>query len=107
MGLLETNTTARDDWMCLAWAAENGNGTIMEDLIASGKVNANWKDQSGRTPLWWAAQNGHEAAVKLLLGTGKVDVNSKDQFGRTPLSWAAENGHEALVKLLQSYSHLS
>jgi ankyrin repeat protein len=63
-------------------------------------VDADSKDEGGRTPLSWAAQNGYEAVVKLLLETGKVDADSKDEDGQTPLSWAAQNGHEAVVKLL-------
>ncbi|EKG09441.1 hypothetical protein MPH_13518 [Macrophomina phaseolina MS6] len=104
--VLEVNMAAKDYWMHWNWAAQNGNETIVELLLETGKVDVDSKGQSGRTPLWWAAKNGHEAVVKLLLETGKVDVDSKDQRGRTLLWWAAENGHEAVVKLLQQYSHL-
>lgn len=81
-------------------AINNGNEAIVKLSIELGKVNANWEDQDGRTPLSRAAENGHEAVVKLLLRTGKVDVNIKDWEGQTPLSWAVRNGHEAVVKLL-------
>ena len=65
-------------------------------------MNANWKDQDGRTLLWQAAEKGHEAMVKLLLSTGKVDVDAKDDLYRqTPLWQAAGKGHEAIVKLLE------
>ena len=70
-------------------------------LLAAGKVDADSKDDCGRTPLWQAAKNGHEVVVKLLLATGKVDTDSKDEYRRTPLSQAAKNGHEAVVKLLR------
>ncbi|OCK76914.1 hypothetical protein K432DRAFT_264359, partial [Lepidopterella palustris CBS 459.81] len=69
-----------------------------------GKVDVDWKDSYGQTPLPRAAENEHEAVVKLLLETdktGKVDVDSKDNCGRTPLSRAADNGLEAVVRLLQ------
>ncbi|KAH8595372.1 ankyrin repeat-containing domain protein, partial [Bisporella sp. PMI_857] len=65
-------------------------------------VDADSRDQSGRTPLRCAAQSGREAVVKLLLDTDKVDADSRDQSGWTPLQWAARNGHEAVVKLLRS-----
>jgi ankyrin repeat protein len=84
----------------LSWAAGNGHEAVVKLLLATGKVDADWKDKDGRTPLWQAAEDGHEAVVKLLLATGKVDADSKDKYGRTPLSQAAENGHEAVVKLL-------
>ncbi|KAL1625640.1 hypothetical protein SLS56_007224 [Neofusicoccum ribis] len=98
--VLEANIAAKDYWMHWNWAAQNGNETIVELLLETGKADVDSKDQFGRTPLWWAAESGHEAVVKLLLETGKVDVDLKDQFGRTPLWWAAESGYEAVVKLL-------
>ena len=63
-------------------------------------VDADSKDESGRTPLSRAAAGGHEAVVKLLVEIAGVDADSKDNRGRTPLSWAAAEGHEAVVKLL-------
>jgi len=100
------------------------------NCLDTAKVDADSKDNEGRTPLSYAAMNGHEGAVKLLLDTDKVEVGSKDNSaqmrpeqnvglllntlldigeveadskyneGRTPLSYAAERGHEAVVKLL-------
>jgi ankyrin repeat protein len=70
-------------------------------LVDTGKVDVDFKDENGRTPLSWAAEEGHEAVVKLLVDTGKVDIDSKDGDGRTPLSRAAKERHEAVVKLLQ------
>ena len=80
-----------------------GLSVLVEELLCmisgTNLVDANSKDEEGRTPLSWAAENGHEAVVKLLL-TRDAEADSKDENGRTPLSWAAENGHEAVVKLL-------
>ena len=82
-------------------AAKIGDAIFVKQLLETGKVDVNWKDNGyGRTPLWWAAGYRHEAVVKLLLKTGKVNVDSKDKYGETPLSSAARNGHEAVVKLL-------
>jgi hypothetical protein len=63
-------------------------------------VNADSKDEYGRTPLSQAAENGHDATIKLLLHNSRVDVNSRDNNGQTPLSWAAARGEAAVVELL-------
>ena len=84
----------------LSWAAENGHGAIVEQLLDTGKVDVDSKDNDCRTPLSWAARKGHEVIVRQLLDTGKVEVNSKNKYGRTLLSFAARKGHEAIVKQL-------
>ncbi len=81
-------------------AARCGDEATVELLLESNKVDANTKDENGRTPLLSAARKGHKAIVKLLLEDNKVDVNAKDYNRWTPLSWAARKGHEAVVKLL-------
>src|SRR5947207_4857108 len=96
----------------------NGNEGAVKLLLNTAEVEADSKDNKGRTPLSYAAMNGHEGAVKLLLDTDKVEVDSKDNSaqmqpkqglllntllgigevetdskyneGRTPLSYAAE-----------------
>ncbi|KAL8310334.1 hypothetical protein RB597_010258 [Gaeumannomyces tritici] len=42
-----------------------GHEAVVKLLLATGKVDANSKDEDGRTPLSWAAQNGHTAVAKL------------------------------------------
>lgn len=65
-------------------------------------VDANSKDNRGRTPLRMAARRGHEAVVKLLVERNDVDADSKDNDGQTPLSTAVWGGHGTVVKLLRS-----
>ncbi|KLU88157.1 hypothetical protein MAPG_07144 [Magnaporthiopsis poae ATCC 64411] len=86
----------------LSLAAGSGHEAVVKQLLATGSVDVDSKDNMyGQTPLSWAAESGHEAVVKQLLATGSVDVDSKDNvYGQTPLSWAAEKGHEAVVKQL-------
>ncbi|RYP62481.1 hypothetical protein DL771_009725 [Monosporascus sp. 5C6A] len=80
-------------------AAYFGVKKAVEALLHK-NVDADSKDNYGRTPLLWAAENGHEAIIKLLLDTGEVDADTKDHSSRTPLWWAVENGNKAIVKLL-------
>lgn len=63
-------------------------------------VDADARDDGGRTPLSWAAASGHETVVKPLVLIDGVDINSQDNNGQTPLFWAAERGHKVVVKLL-------
>ena len=77
-----------------------GHNTVVRLLLEREDVQANLKDEDGRTPLSWAAGEGREAIVRLLLEREDVQADSKDEDGQTPLSWAVERGHEAIVRLL-------
>nr|XP_036586253.1 ankyrin repeat-containing protein [Colletotrichum truncatum]KAF6796660.1 ankyrin repeat-containing protein [Colletotrichum truncatum] len=73
---------------------------LSEILLGDCEVSIDYKDNSGRTPLFYAAGEGNEKTMRALLETGKVDADSRDNEGRTPLSWAAQGGLEAVVKAL-------
>jgi ankyrin repeat protein/Cdc6-like AAA superfamily ATPase len=96
----EVSVVSKDYWMHCNWAAEHGNGIVLELLLKTGKIDTNAKDSYGRTPLMQAAENGYKDTMKLLLGTDKVYVNAEDNNGWTPLMLAAENGHKNIVELL-------
>jgi ankyrin repeat protein len=64
------------------------------------KVDPDFKDSNGRTPLSWAAENGHELVMCLLLVMDKVDPDAGDNLGWTPLSWAAWKGKDEVMWLL-------
>ena len=83
----------------LSYVADLGDEVILA-FLNSANIDADLKDQQGRTPLSRAAEKGHEGVVKLLLATEKVDADSKDGNGQTPLSWAAETRYETVVQLL-------
>ena len=78
-----------------------GHEAIVQLLLASPKVDPNFKGDDGRTPLWQAIWMGRQAIVQLLLANPKVDPDSKDKEDRTPLWWAAHNGYKAIVQLLE------
>ena len=64
--LLHTNSKSSDGQMPLSLAAESGHEAVVQQLLATGKVEADSSDDFGRTPLSLAAERGHEAVVKLL-----------------------------------------
>jgi len=68
----------------LHWAAEHGQYTIAQRLIANG-ADVNAPDQFGRTPLHAAVR--YSEMVVILLDAG-ADPNAVDIFGRTPLHLA-------------------
>ncbi|KAK2756744.1 hypothetical protein FQN54_005190 [Arachnomyces sp. PD_36] len=86
----------------LSLAAAAGHDGVVELLIATGRVDPEFKDPGEcKTPLWWAANNGHDRVVKLLLGDIRVEPDSRDDDSwGTPLARAAYNGHEEVVRLL-------
>jgi ankyrin repeat protein len=85
----------------LSIAAERGNETLFNLLLATGKVNPNSKSSYNRTPLSYASESGATGIVSRLLNAEGADPNLADtNYGRTPLSWAAANGHLEVVQLL-------
>jgi ankyrin repeat protein len=54
-------------------AAGKGHTTVVETLLATGKIDPDAEDCDGRTPLLWAAHGSHMAVVEVLLATGKVE----------------------------------
>lgn len=82
-------------------AASTGSTSIVQQLLATGRVDVNYQHPlTLSSPLHQAAEGGHIHCVKALLEDGKVDQDLKDSDIRTPLSYAAEKGHTDIVKLL-------
>ncbi|KAL3429694.1 ankyrin repeat-containing domain protein [Aspergillus tetrazonus] len=100
----------------LCWAAEKGFVEVVNFLLRVGKVDINFQDRHGRSPLsdqyqrrarsnaiGSRSQNGHDIAVGVLLKNTAIAPDAGDVYSQTPLSWAAGNGHETVVRqLLQS-----
>lgn len=84
----------------LSLAASGGFETVVELLLATGKVDINSKHIDGGTPLLSAVEGGHESVVKLLLTADNIDIDCRDNNGQTPLLAAASLGHDTVVKLL-------
>ncbi|KIY02140.1 uncharacterized protein Z520_02278 [Fonsecaea multimorphosa CBS 102226] len=82
----------------LSSAVTNGNETVAKCLLEHG-VDANCRDNRGRTPLSFACEYGYESLVRILLEY-RVDIDAQDQDGRTALWWAAAYGRTAILKTL-------
>jgi ankyrin repeat protein len=73
---------------------------VVQLLLENEDIDADPKNNYGRTPLSWAAEKGHEAVVRLLLARKSAYADSKDNNGLTPLSYAVRHGHQGVIQLL-------
>jgi ankyrin repeat protein len=86
----------------LALAAEQGNATILQQLM---KAGADPNDpinfiNAGETPLHHAARAGRVDAVNLLAWAG-ARINARESWnGQSALMWAAAEGHAPVVQAL-------
>ncbi|KAK6520583.1 hypothetical protein TWF506_000836 [Arthrobotrys conoides] len=81
-------------------AALDGQESIFELVLKTGKVDPNSRDIHGRAPLSYAASCGYDGIIRLLLETGKVDPDLKDNDERTPFSYAVDYGQNSIIELL-------
>jgi hypothetical protein len=79
-------------------AAERGDNTAVERLLASG-ANVNAKISGDGSPLIAAARQGNDQTINLLLARG-ADANLGVHGDGSPLIAASEHGHVTSVRLL-------
>lgn len=82
-------------------AAENGENTIVFDLIRRG-MDVNTTDASGNTLLMIAARTGNLVLLDSLL-KNRVNVNRRNRYGDTAVMLAAIQGHIDAVRLLAGH----
>mmetsp|Transcript_36629 Transcript_36629/g.79797 ORF Transcript_36629/g.79797 Transcript_36629/m.79797 type:complete len:176 (-) Transcript_36629:536-1063(-) len=101
-------------------ASRYGDLEDVQQLLGQG-VDANGKDNLGRTAIFFAAANGHLEIANMLIDKEVVrpkdptigkrreeDVNIANEDGNTALHWACLNGHvEVVRRLLQSGASVS
>ncbi|XP_052775475.1 transient receptor potential cation channel subfamily A member 1-like [Mya arenaria] len=80
-------------------AAEFGNYTSVEMLIATSRSETNDGDSDGRSPLMAACLSGHYKAARSLLALG-ADNSIRDENYCTALILAASKGHVKVMQLL-------
>ncbi|RTE84606.1 hypothetical protein BHE90_000885 [Fusarium euwallaceae] len=76
-----------------------GDLFFIKQVLATGDVDVNSRDDRGQTPLHRAAKEGNEAVARLLLEY-RADKEVKSNGNQTPLHCAAEEGSEAIARLL-------
>ncbi|KAJ5283450.1 hypothetical protein N7505_001430 [Penicillium chrysogenum] len=82
----------------LAFAAEQGNETVVVSLLCREDVQPDSRNDALATPLAMAAERGHERVVLLLLNHADIEADSTDKEGCTPLARAAAMGLERIVR---------
>lgn len=95
----DVNMANNDGKNPLILAADKGNISIIEYLVAKGAEVNQVDRKSNVSPVFLAAQNGHEEIVKYLVECC-ANVNRERGDGATPLWIANKNGHIAIVKYL-------
>ena len=83
---------SKDEQTPLFVAAFAGFTDILSMLIATKKVDINFKGRGGRTPLLVAAEQGHGDIASLLLKQESVRVDDVNYRGQTPFLVSATSG---------------
>jgi cytohesin len=61
-------------------------------------VDADFKDNDGRSPLQYAARNGHLEVIQALVDSGRVDISSQDKEHFTAVIQASKHHHTAILE---------
>ncbi|KAJ4005579.1 hypothetical protein NW766_011129 [Fusarium irregulare] len=80
--------------------ASNAGCMEIVDFLLNEGVNAEVKDNNGRTPLAYAAMKGSQEVTRRLLGIDAVNPDSKDNEGKTPFYWAIFSNQGAIARIL-------
>ena len=73
---------------------------VLKLLVIEKKMNVNFSDMMGDTPLGLAARRGYEDTVKILIEECGATLDRRDERGRTPLALALAGGHGSIAELL-------
>jgi len=87
--------------MSLFDEAEKKEYNLVKQIIDEKKVDINYTNEDGETPLIVASQLGYLLVCKLLINSG-ADINSVDKYRQTSLHWASLKGHLSICELLIS-----
>jgi cytohesin len=82
----------------LAWAAQAGQKSIVEFLLAKG-ADINSTDKKGNAPLHWAVFTGQSNIIETLINH-KADLNLKGAGEKSPLHLAVQQGFIPIAETL-------
>jgi len=88
-----------EDNQKLLEACENGDEAVVQELIASKRVDVNAKDHRARTPLFLAMYYNHPAIVRLLLADPTTVLGAGDRTENTELMSACADNYIECVQL--------
>lgn len=78
------------------WAADRGNVTILEQVLAVSGIDLNLRDSGGQTALHYASSCGNRDCVKLLVDLG-ADRDIRDDEGESCMDVAFDSGIKELL----------
>ncbi|KAK2475979.1 hypothetical protein H9L39_11203 [Fusarium oxysporum f. sp. albedinis] len=85
-------------------ASRYGQVSVVQILLADGRIDPGFKDWSGSIALFAAVRNGHFEVVKLLLTSGGTRTESLDGFGLSLFWWARRTGNSRILQLLEQHA---
>ncbi|HPS58507.1 MAG TPA: ankyrin repeat domain-containing protein [Spirochaetota bacterium] len=88
-----------DPGFALQFASENGDINLAKTTLEKGKIDVNYTDQYGFTPLFRAVMNKQKEFISFLLDNG-ADPDIQTREGFTALMAAAESGDNETLKIL-------
>ncbi|MBC6401461.1 MAG: ankyrin repeat domain-containing protein, partial [Ekhidna sp.] len=96
----DVNAKSNTGNTALMLAANDGQTTTVNALLAVSGINVNIQNSSNSTALILATNGGHTTIVNALLAVPNINVNLKVQDGNTALHSAAAFGYTAIVEAL-------
>ena len=96
----DINSTDKDRWTALHWAADLGHADIADFLLSKNARTEARTKNSERTPLYQAAAHGHAQVARILIEHGAAVNAASKMDGATALHKAAQRGHTEAITVL-------
>lgn len=104
---VDVNMSSHLKYSLLSIVVSIGDVEKTKILLKCSKVNVNWKDPSGKTPLMVSIINKQNEITNLLLKHSKINVNLKDNEGNSALSYASMYSNSDIVYSLLEHKKIN